>query len=200
MTMNEPYTLDVKRRGFGDALLYFAAALCLLLLAVTIINSVFSLCLVDGSSMWPTLRDGQYVTLYNSFTPECGDIVVFDCEEGTLIKRVVATEGQTVELRYAGDNVLELYVDGERAEEDYLGEPMTDAYVRHSGVFLRPDEIVTVPEGCLFVLGDNRNDSTDSRFASVGFVPTGSVRGKVAAIVPPGNITEFFVRLFMGGL
>ena len=191
-----------RRDAGGTARLVAAVVLCAAIIALTVVNSLFSLCLVDGDSMNPTLEDGQYVTLYNNFTPERGDMVVFasGAYGEPLIKRVVATAGQTVSLRYTQGDELALYVDGAKVEENYLGEPMRDDYVRHGGIMLYPGMTATVPDGCVFVLGDNRNNSTDSRFSSVGYVKIDDIIGEVAAEIAPGGITEFFVRLFMGGL
>lgn len=200
--MNSKLTQHLLGREYNSNIIFLILALFMyaVLATLVIVHSLFSLCLVSGNSMNPTLQDGQYVTLYNNFTAERGDVIVFESEvrNEPLIKRVVATAGDTVELRRTGDGYVDLYVNGEYVREDYIKERMRD-YSDSVPLMLYPDVVVTVPEGHLFVLGDNRNNSTDSRYSTVGFVDEDSVLGELAAIVPPGNITEFFVRLFMGG-
>lgn len=140
------------------------------LVAVFLFGFVFRFVMVDGISMEPTLQDGDRLLMVSLFyQPDNGDIVILSDQTGLqkpLVKRVIATEGQTVEL--ADGQVL---VDGEPLEEPYVAEEWQDM-----GSFRYPLEI---PEGCVFVLGDNRNHSTDSRSPDVGLVDEGEVLGKV---------------------
>ena len=153
------------------------------------------LCRVDGSSMNKTLKDGEMLITSNIFyEPEQGDIVVFHVSneyyQQPLVKRVIATEGQNVKI----DLTLgEVYVDGKLLEE-------VNTHIDNGGIYdrsyftagdLTHDENghtvfnVTVPEGKLFVMGDNRNHSADSRSASVGFVNKSSVLGKAIVRISP---------------
>lgn len=139
---------------------------------------------VVGRSMNPTLQWGDRIVLSAfDFEPKQGEIVV-TCQpakseiiEDTLVKRVIATEGQTVDIDFAEGVV---YVDGVALDEPYTSEPTTD---RED--FVGP---VTVPEGYIFVMGDNRNASTDSRSNLVGMIRKEYVMGKALfRIVPFGN-------------
>lgn len=134
---------------------------------------------VVGSSMFPTLHSGDRVITSNLFfTPEYGDIIVFRSPtygESTLVKRVIATEGQTIDIDFDRGIV---YIDGRAIQEDYIAELTTI-----SDDFDGP---LTVPEGFLFVMGDNRNKSTDSRSDLIGLVDTRTIIGKVYWLIIPG--------------
>ncbi len=133
---------------------------------------------VVGSSMVPTLEQGDRLIISKLFyTPQQGDIVVLQKDsfaDYPLIKRVIATEGQTVDIDFDAGVV---YVDGVALDEPYTAEPTV---VREDF-----DEPVTVPEGCIFVMGDNRNRSTDSRTDSIGCVNTRLIMGKALLRLTP---------------
>ena len=136
---------------------------------------------VDGHSMVPTLQNGDRLLVLSSLLDsdyEYGDIVVLREEsflEEPIVKRVIATEGQTVDIDYQTGAV---YVDGELLEEDYINEP---TYMEEGTEFP-----LTVPEGCIFVMGDNRNHSSDSRDSRLGTVDTRCVLGKAVFLAFPG--------------
>ena len=136
---------------------------------------------VDGHSMVPTLQDGDRLLVLNAMLDndyEYGDIVVLRKDtflEEPIVKRVIATEGQTVDIDFVSGAV---YVDGELLEEDYINEP---TYVEEGTEFP-----LTVPEGSIFVMGDNRNHSSDSRSSDLGTVDTRYVIGKAVFLLFPG--------------
>lgn len=135
---------------------------------------------VVGTSMYPTLENNDRIVLTASyFDVQQGDIVVTckhvsDDFPDTLVKRVIATEGQTVDIDFDKGVV---YVDGVALDEPYTAEPTLD---RED--FNGP---VTVPEGCVFVMGDNRNNSTDSRDSRVGFIEEEYIMGKAVFRAAP---------------
>lgn len=135
---------------------------------------------VDGTSMYPTLHDYDKLIISNVFyKPDNGDIVVLQTDtfgEDPIVKRVIATEGQTVDIDF---NEGIVYVDGVALDEPYVNSP-TNKREDFNGA-------VTVPEGCIFVMGDNRNASTDSRSNSVGMVDERCVIGKVYVVAIPGS-------------
>lgn len=136
---------------------------------------------VDGSSMLNTLRNTDTVIMSNLFyTPKYGDIVVFRDvkydDNKPLVKRVIATQGQTVDIDFDTGKV---FVDGYEILEPYIRELTTERLD-----FVGP---VTVPKGCVFVMGDNRNASTDSRSEMVGMVDTRQILGKVLIVLIPGK-------------
>ncbi|MDR2420938.1 MAG: signal peptidase I [Oscillospiraceae bacterium] len=142
---------------------------------------------VVGDSMLQTLHDNDKVLVTNVlYTPEYGDIVIIKAEsfgETPLVKRVIATEGQEINIDFATRVVT---VDGVALDEPYINEPTSV-----EGDFRGP---VKVPEGCIFVMGDNRNRSTDSRFERVGFVDARNVLGKVHFVTMPGKDGNYGLR------
>ena len=134
---------------------------------------------VSGSSMFPTLHDGDKMLVSNLFyTPHAGDVVVFKTDrydpERALVKRVIATEGQEISIDFDRGIV---YIDGPPAEGDYIAE-LTKTKLD----FIGPQ---TVPEGCMFVMGDNRNASTDSRKKEIGMVDQRMLLGRAYYVIFP---------------
>lgn len=153
-----------------------------LIVCVTLVTLLFvflvRLVNVDGSSMYPTLHDYDKVALLSGllYEPQAGDIVVLRAEgyEEPLVKRIIATEGQTVDIDFTTGVV---YVDGEALVEPYTAEP---TYARGNLSFPQ-----VIEENCVFVLGDNRNDSSDSRVSRVGQVREELILGKVLVVLWP---------------
>lgn len=135
---------------------------------------------VEGESMLPTLNDKDRLVATNLlYQPENGDIVVVtkpNTRNEPLIKRVIAVGGQTIDINFAENAV---FVDGERIDEPYILEPMD------------PDDSsnipmpVTIPEGYVFIMGDNRNNSWDSRISEIGLVDKRHILGKIIYRVMP---------------
>lgn len=141
---------------------------------------------VDGASMKPTLNDSEKLLVYSlSYTPEKGDIIIVGStnkDEPPLVKRVIATENQTVEVNYKTGKVS---VDGKVLEEDYI----TKMTVPDDNEIEYP---YTVPEGCVFVMGDNRNESSDSRSRLIKAVDENHIAGKVIARIYPFSEMTIF--------
>lgn len=150
------------------------------LIFVTILF-VFGIRLVGviGDSMYPTLHNGDKLTLLSNFLyePEVGDIVVLQAltyDEAPIVKRIIADEGQTVDINFETGDVT---VDGVLLDEPYINTPTN----RAEGT----EFPLTVPENCIFVMGDNRDGSTDSRNPSIGCIDKRYVLGKVLQIILP---------------
>lgn len=140
-----------------------------ILAVVLCFSFLFRIATIDGESMTNTLQNGEKVIITNlAYEPKAGDIVVisrnrensvYTANVGNkpIIKRIIATEGQTVDIDFEKGVV---YVDGVALEEGYTRTPTNLKY--------DIDFPVRVDEGCVFVLGDNRNDSLDSRSSQIG--------------------------------
>jgi signal peptidase I len=128
---------------------------------------------VDGPSMQPTLWKGDRMLVgrveYYFTKPKRGDIVIvsFPDRTGDIVKRVIATAGEKVKV--SGGSV---YINGKKLDEPYILEPINQDFAE-----------TTVPSGTVFVMGDNRNNSHDSR--AVGPIPLSKVLGRVYAVVWP---------------
>jgi signal peptidase I len=156
-------------------------ALAIALAATLIIRTfVVDFVRVDGPSMEPTLYTGERLVInrfiYRFEQPHRGQIIIchFPDENGLFVKRVIATAGETVRVK---DGVV--YVNDQPLSEDYIMEPPFEDF-----------EAYTVPTGTVFVMGDNRNDSMDSRKPYVGPIPLKGVLGPAMAIVWPFNRME----------
>ena len=145
------------------------------LAVVLLFTFVGRLSRVQGESMRETLQDRDLLLVLNGYlcgSYEAGDIVIAqrgDFNDGApIVKRVIATEGQTVDIDF---NAGTVYVDGAALEEPYA-----------------------VPAGCLFLMGDNRNDSEDSRSADLGPVDSRCVIGKAVFLALPGKTADLNAR------
>ena len=151
--------------------------------ALLLFSLLFRIVIVSGPSMKQTLVDGDWLLLVGNVfytEPKTGDIIVASkdsFDNGTpIIKRVIATEGQTVDIDFAQGVV---YVDGAALEETYVNTPTN----LREGVSFP----LTVDEGCVFVMGDNRNESRDSRSPDIGLVDCREILGKAIIRLFPGT-------------
>ena len=164
----------------GDLYIWLQAFVLISVAVVLCFTYLGRVVTVSGSSMEPTLRNGDMLLLRSGAGGvEQGDVVVLTREDfldEPIVKRVIATEGQTVVIDYTENSVT---VDGERLKEPYVVEVMAQPY------FSGPVETVTVPEGEIFVMGDNRNHSSDSRHPGLGTVDLRCVLGEAKAVLLP---------------
>ena len=137
---------------------------------------IVELYLVDGPSMWPTLQSAERLVvnkfIYRFRAPERGEILVFKYPRDPsrdFIKRVIAIPGDTIEIKNGN-----VFVNGKLLNEPYILSKTRGNY-----------PLATVPEGHIFVMGDNRNNSEDSRFADVGFVSYEMIKGKAMLVFWP---------------
>jgi len=159
----------VKKSWQREALEWVLSIVIAVVLALVIRQFVFTVVRVDGESMVPTLQHNDRLIVWRlGYTPDNGDIIVLhQAGHQPYIKRVIANEGQTVDIDFSTHTV---YVDGVALEEDYINEPTA-----LQGDMRFP---VTVGENQVFVLGDNRNNSRDSRFSDVACVDYDDILGK----------------------
>ena len=177
---------DEKKSMWKEVFEWVQAIVVALVIAMFLRTYIFTLVDVSGSSMVPTLHDRDKLFVWRAgYEPQVGDVVIFrpaGHEDTPYVKRVIATEGQSVDIRYNEyEGSADVYVDGKKLEEDYINEKIS--YSR-MGDGKYP---CVVPDDCMFVLGDNRNNSSDSRLSTVGMVKKESVIGKAIVRIWPFN-------------
>ena len=174
---NEPE----EQATLGQSLYSWLQAVAPVIIGIVLVFTfVGRLTPVDGPSMEPTLSHGDMMVVRSlGYTPKQGDVVVltkpFENITGPIVKRVIAVGGQTVEIDYAANTI---YVDGEEIPQDYILEPMEQKSWQTIST-------ITVPEGEVFVMGDNRNVSNDSRNPDLGTVDTRYILGKAELVLFP---------------
>jgi len=177
---NDVRTEDAQRRVRMELYDWLQCIVTAIICGVLIFVFIGRTISVDGISMMQTLRHTDRVIMSNlNYTPKNGDIVVFqspsDLFEYPLVKRVIGIAGQTIDMNFDTGDV---YVDGSLLNEAYINTMTTSSHDFREPVF--------IPRGYVFVMGDNRNSSTDSRDNKVGLVDTRYILGKVLFILVPG--------------
>ena len=167
--------------SLGDEIKDWAVSIIIAVaLAFLIRQFIVELYIVDGPSMRPTLQSQERLVvnkfIYRLRVPERGEILVFRYPRDPsrdFIKRVIAVPGDSVEIKEG-----RVLVNDKLLNEPYILEKTRSEYPK-----------ATVPQGTIFVMGDNRNNSEDSRFADVGFVPYELIKGKAMVVYWP--LSEF---------
>jgi len=182
--ISRPHGKHKKNNEKNEFLSWLLSLVIAVMIALALRFFVFDFVIVDGISMEPTLYSGEMVFVekisYRFNEPEVGDILIskYDDKKKKYVKRVMGTEGDEVEIRDG-----KLFVNGKQIIEPYIKEEIVGDM---------PLQIVA--EDSVFLMGDNRNNSYDSRVSSVGSVSMDKTRGKAVLLVWPfkrfGSIDE----------
>lgn len=166
-----------------SVVLYLHDVIYLLTVILIVFLLIFRVIVVSGSSMRSTLVDGDYLLLFGNLLygdPEYGDIVVISKESfddgKPLVKRVIAAQGQIVDIDFDSGIV---FVDGQALDEPYINTPTN----LPEGVSFP----LLVEDNCYFVMGDNRNNSRDSRSPEIGQIDRREILGKAFFLMFPGT-------------
>ncbi len=175
---------NTEKKSVGREILEWVACIVVAVVITLLLrNFVFTIVRVDGSSMDPTLASGERLVMIRlGYEPKEGDIVVVDPDNGSeapYIKRIIGMPGDVLEFEISAAGEVTLYKNGEALEEAYIS---SDLYPGNIG-----KGTYTVPENHVFVMGDNRPNSKDSRDLSVGFIPFNHVMGEAVFRLWPLN-------------
>ena len=189
--IRKPNTADDQDSWQKSILMYLHDLVYMLAAIMLIFLLLFRMVIVSGSSMYDTLRDGDWLILISNVfyqEPEYGDIIVASKDSfndgEAIVKRVIATEGQIVDIDF---NAGIVYVDGVALDEPYTYTPTNI----HEGLTFP----LLVRENCIFAMGDNRNESKDSRHPDIGLIDKREILGKAIVLLLPGS-EEFTGRDF----
>ena len=182
--MKKPKKEEKPLSGAQEAYEWLQILIVALVTIILVFTFVGRITPVVGESMLPTLHEGDVMLIRDiGYTdPQPGDSVgrtkEFDAARGPIVKRIIAVEGQTVDIDYESNSV---YVDGVLLDEPYIREPMDDITADPN----RAQTHFEVPEGEIFVMGDNRNHSSDSRDVTLGTVDERYVLGRAVCVLLP---------------
>ncbi len=177
---DEMMKVEISKSRAANCLFDWAQCILVAVVAVVVVLTFFfRMVNVDGDSMLDTLTNSDKVIVSDLFyEPDDGDIVVISHGQEysqPIIKRVIATEGQTLDINFDTGDVV---VDGVVLQEDYIIGETVQGNAEIPSV---------IPEGYVFVMGDNRSVSLDSRFTEIGLVPVTDIIGKAQFVVFPFN-------------
>lgn len=186
-TAEQPEEVCEKKNTFAQKIVELASIIASSIIAIMLIFTfVFRVVGVSGPSMMNTLQHGDWLLVSAFITePERGDIVIVTQPNSfnePIVKRVIAVGGDTIDINFETATV---YVNGEEINEPYLGSATTD----DEGAWNYP---LTLKEGQVFVMGDNRQHSTDSRSPDIGLIDENYILGQVMVRFSPISSFKFF--------
>ena len=190
--MKSKKQIKETRSFWNEVYEWIDCAVVTIIALLMVFTFLFNQVKIDGGSMNDTLLNQDRVIVSNVFyKPKYGDIIVISSEvydDTPIIKRVIATEKQWVDIQdgkvYVGDSKDDMRRVGDEFLNTYNINKGT-ASVLSGGIYGHHQYPLEVPEGCVFVLGDNRDVSLDSRTASVGFVDEDQILGKALYRIYP---------------
>ncbi len=185
-----PEQAEAKRKKWYQSYDMIGSILAALVIIFVIFTFMFRAVSVVGSSMVPTLTDGDWLLISSESEYERGDIIIItqpNDRNEPLVKRIVALGGETIDIDF---NTHEVRVNGELLDEPYIFEPTASSF--------DVEFPYHVPEGHVFAMGDNRNDSLDSRSSRIGPIDERYILGKAVIRILPFDEIKIFNEDYFG--